>query len=91
MTHKVLRKTLTFNNGDEVYIKLWTDQSHVYLAGFDKNDNRVTTAIYSAEVDMADDFYAALKESLAASLEKTIVTDLESAPDLHYRPNTEIR
>jgi hypothetical protein len=49
------------------------------VAAFDSAGNQVSAARYSAEVELADDFYAALQHSLIDSLASTVGNDLALA------------
>lgn len=83
--HRILVRTIRLPTGDEVDIKYWADGSRIYVAGFDRAGNMVTAATYSAESDIADDFYARLRDELIANLARLVESDLLANPDLHYR------
>lgn len=85
-THKIPRKTVTLANGKVVHIKYWADENNVYVAGFDDTGKKVTAVTYHAEVDIADDFDAAFKQSLIDGLVATVENDLLNNPSMHYRP-----
>jgi hypothetical protein len=82
---RVLSRTITINGDIDVDIKYWTDEHHVYVAGFDESDNQVTAAVYSAEAEISDGFYGAFRDSVIESLTRTIEWDLQQNPDLHYK------
>ena len=84
--HRVTSKTITLPQGEVVDIKYWADTNKVYVAGFDKSGKQVTPATYQAEVDIADGFDAAFKQSLIDGLVATVESDLLNNPSMHYRP-----
>lgn len=84
--HRVLYKSLTLPPSERVGIKYWSEGSRIYVAAFDADGRQVSAAKYSAEVEIADDFYAALLASLIESLAGTVENDLLMNPKLHYVP-----
>lgn len=84
--HRVTSKTITLPHGEKVDIKYWADTNKVYVAGFDKTGKKVTVATYMAEVNIADGFDAAFKQSLIDGLVATVESDLLNNPNLHYKP-----
>ncbi|XGA79646.1 hypothetical protein OR573_14305 [Halomonas sp. CH40] len=85
--NQVVFKSVTMPSGETVEIKYWTDQSTVYVAGFDANGKQVTAATYQAVVDdIANDFVADFRKSLIEGLADNAENDLKTNPQLHYRP-----
>jgi len=84
--HRVTSKTITLSRGKVVDIKYWTDTDSVYVAGFDERGKQVTRATYRAEVDIADGFDAAFKQSLIDGLVATVESDLLNNPNMHFKP-----
>lgn len=84
--HRVLSKSITLSNGATVDIKYWADNKTVYVAGFDDNEKQVTTAVYSASVQLADDFQPTFQQSLIEGLVSTVKSDLLNNSELHYKP-----
>lgn len=83
--HSVLSKSIKLPNGATVNIKYWADNKTVYVAGFDDNEKQVTAAVYSASVQMAEDFQPTFQQSLIDGLVSTIESDLLNNPELHFR------
>ncbi|MEW6563409.1 MAG: hypothetical protein AB1400_09300 [Pseudomonadota bacterium] len=86
MPHHVLSKTITPPKGQEVDIKYWAEDTKVCVAGFDKSGKRVSSAVYQAEVDIAEHFDVAFQQSLIGGLVAAVESDLLNNPQLHYRP-----
>ena len=86
MSNRVLNDVMKMPDGTLVQIEYWSDGTEINLAGFRENGKQVTAATYCAKVDLADDFHTVFRDSLIASLTKTIRNDLATNPNLHYRP-----
>ena len=84
--HRVRHRVVTLPSGQIVEIKFWAAGNRIYVAAFDSAGNQVSAARYSAEVELADDLYAALQHSLIDSLAGTVESDLLTNPELHYVP-----
>lgn len=86
MTNKVVAKSISFPRGQNIDIKYWAEATRICVAAFDKSGKRVSAAIYQAEVDNADDFDAAFRQSLIGGLMAAVENDLLTNPQLHYKP-----
>jgi hypothetical protein len=86
MPHKTVRKTVRLANGAEVDVMFWAEGTAVFVAGYDKSGRQVTAAVYSAAVDIADDFAGTFCQPLIDSLVNVVEYDLQNNPQLHYRP-----
>lgn len=84
--HRVTSKTTTLPQGQEIDIQYWADTNKVYAAGFDKTGKKVTDGTYEAEIDIADCFNSAFKQSLIDGLVTTIESDLLTNPSMHFKP-----
>lgn len=84
--HLVQHDSIELNDGNTVNIKYWGESTRICVAAFDAQDNRVSAAVYAAEVEIADGFYPAFKKSVIESLATTIKNDLLNNPDIHYQP-----
>jgi hypothetical protein len=84
--NRTFHKIIHLPNVGSLEIRFWADGNRIFVAAFNVAGKRVSAAIYSAEVHIADDLYSALKDPLIESLAKTIESDLLNNPKLHYRP-----
>ena len=86
MSNRVMHDVMKMTDGSLVQIEYWANGQEIHLAGFRREGKQVTSAVYSAKVDIADDFHTAFRDSVIESLTRTIRYDLEHNPELHYRP-----
>jgi hypothetical protein len=84
--HRVPHKPITLASGGDVVIEYWAEGTRIYVAGFDASGKRVSAVSYSAEVDIADEFYGTIKDSVIDHLTKAVEYDLLTNPHMHYRP-----
>lgn len=84
--HKVTHKSFTMPDGNKIDIKYWGEGGKLCLAAFDANDKKVSAHSYCFEAEDGDSFLAQMKETAMDTLADTIEKDLQTDPDIHYRP-----
>lgn len=82
--HNVLIRSVDLPTGEQVELRYWGKDRSISVAGF-IGDKQVTAAIYSASVDLADNFEATFQQSLIEGLASTAESDLLKNPHLHFR------
>lgn len=79
--HKVKRNEFRLENGPVVNLEYWTDATSVQVAAFDAAGHQVSSAVYRASVDAADELTPELQEALIDSLANALEYALVRKPE----------
>jgi hypothetical protein len=83
--HKVKRNEFRLESGPVVNLEYWADATSVQVAAFDADGRQVSSAVYRAAVDTADDLTPELQEALVDSLANALEYALVRKPELLVR------